>query len=112
MEPNAPIRMSSLCTQSCIQSGQKIPRWEPRTRTEINLGQSSDHAQSVSLVLNVTIGHISSQYYIIYDENFDTIKTDDDPLTNKLWSRIVTTLDDNEDDDIESSPIDFGSPPA
>ena len=44
-----------------LQGTSKPPRWAPRTRTGIFLGHSSEHATSVSLVLNPNTYRISPQ---------------------------------------------------
>jgi hypothetical protein len=42
-----------------MQSKQKIPKWEERTRIGINLCMSPSHAQLVTLVLNLSTGLVS-----------------------------------------------------
>ncbi len=39
-----------------LQNGNKIPRWEPRTRVGVYRGHSPYHAQSVALILNLSTG--------------------------------------------------------
>jgi hypothetical protein len=56
-----------------LQNGNKIPRWEPRSRVGVYLGHSPYHAQSVALVLNLSTGHVSPQYHLVFDDNFTTV---------------------------------------
>ena len=106
-----PFRCPVYVLDIIIQSGQKIPRWEPRTRTCIYLGQSLDHAQYVSLVLNPLTGHISPQYHIVYDDNFETLATANDPTLNVSWDRLATIHTPIDLDITVSSSIHFDSPP-
>jgi len=58
-----------------LQSGvSKIPRWDPRSRIGVYLGHSPHHAGSVSLVLNLTTGHVSPQYHVVFDDDFSTVE--------------------------------------
>lgn len=56
-----------------LQGDNKIPRWEPRSRLGVYLGHSPYHAQNVALVLNLTTGHVSPQYHVVYDDDFTTV---------------------------------------
>jgi hypothetical protein len=56
-----------------LQGENKIPRWEPRSRVAVYLGHSPHHAQSVALVLNLSTGHVSPQFHLVFDDNFTTI---------------------------------------
>jgi hypothetical protein len=56
-----------------LQNGNKIPRWEPRSRVGVYLGHSPYHAQSVALILNLSTGHVSPQYHLVYDDRFTTV---------------------------------------
>ena len=48
---------------SRIQDGLKnIPKWDPRSRSIIYLGHSTVNANSMTLVLNPMIGHISPKF--------------------------------------------------
>ena len=58
-----------------LQTGNKIPRWEPRSRVGVYLGHSPYHAQSVTLILNLSTGHISPQYHLVYDDHFSTAQS-------------------------------------
>ena len=58
---------------SRLQSGIKgVPKWEPRTRLGIFVGDSPVHARSVALFLNRTTGHISPQFHVIFDRLFSS----------------------------------------
>jgi hypothetical protein len=57
-----------------MQSGKKIPKWQLRSRTGVNLGISNQHARSIVLVLNLTTGHISPQFHVKFDPKFQTVR--------------------------------------
>ena len=57
-----------------MQSGQKLPKWEVRTRMGVYLGMSMQHARSVALVLNLKTGHVSPQFHVTFDPKFETVR--------------------------------------
>jgi hypothetical protein len=72
-----------------LQQGKKLPRWDPKARKGIFLGFSPHHASDVPLVLNLTTGHISPQYHVVFDDGFDTVishSTTDNPPS--FWQDI------------------------
>jgi hypothetical protein len=54
------------------QRGASIPKWEPHSRMAIYLGHSLDHASNVPLVLSTRTGLVSSQFHVVYDNQFTT----------------------------------------
>jgi hypothetical protein len=56
-----------------IQQGQKLPRWEPRSRRGIFLGLGLQHISEVPLVLNLGTGAIATQFHVVFDGNFTTV---------------------------------------
>ena len=62
-------RLRDLHTWGCpvyvldptLQSGKKLPRWQPRSRRGAFLGLSSIHSSEVLLVLNLQTGSITTQ---------------------------------------------------
>jgi len=72
-----------------LQNGQKLPRWQPRSRRAIFVGISHVHSTNVPLVLNLTTGHISPQFHVVFDDLFSTVSSlniSDDPPEN--WETI------------------------
>ena len=51
----------------------KLPRWEPRSRVGVYVGHSPHHAGSVALVLNLSTGHVSPQFHVVFDDDFSTV---------------------------------------
>ena len=56
-----------------LQAGQKLPRWQPRSRRGVFLGFSSQHSSEVPLVLNLQTGSITPQYHVVFDDHFSTV---------------------------------------
>jgi hypothetical protein len=57
-----------------MQAGKKLPKWQSWARMGINLGVSNQHARSVALVLNMTTGHMSSQFHVKFIAKFETVR--------------------------------------
>jgi hypothetical protein len=75
----------SLC------QGHKIPKWKPRSRVGVYLGMSPEHASTVPLVLSTTIGLVSPQFHVIFDDQFTTTES---LHTNKIptnWPSLLST---------------------
>ena len=76
-------RLRDLHTWGCpvyvldptLQAGQKIPRWEPRSRRGVFVGLSSTHSSEVPLVLNLSTGSITPQYHVVFDDRFTTVES-------------------------------------
>ena len=77
-----PFRIRDYHTFGCtvyvlegkLQSvGSKVPKWNPRARLGVYLGRSPCHAGSVSLVLNPRILHVSSQFHVVFDNEFTKV---------------------------------------
>lgn len=58
-----------------MQSGNKLPKWEVRSRMGVYLGMSMQHARSVALVLNLKTGHVSPQFHVTFDPKFETVRS-------------------------------------
>ena len=50
--------------------GSGPPKWEPRSHIGLYLGNSSFHDGRVALVWNPTIGRVSPQYHVVFDNEF------------------------------------------
>ena len=77
-----------------LQQGQSIPRWDPRVRLGIYLGQSPRHARSVSLVLSTSTCLVSPQYHVKHDDFFETVNARTNGATAK-WQAIAGFTKDN-----------------
>ena len=75
-----------------LQDGGKIPKWDPRSRQGLHLGWSPLHASTVPLILNLTTGHVSPQFHVIFDDWFSTVSTEDKDPTDDIESKVWTEL--------------------
>jgi hypothetical protein len=87
---------------SRLQSGiAGPPKWEPRSRLGIYVGNSPSHAGSVALVLNPRTGHVSPQYHVAFDDLFMTVaymkKSEVPPNWTKLVSKSERVTDEDYD---------------
>ena len=57
-----------------LQDGQKLPKFNPRSRQGKFLGFSANHSSNVALVLNRRTGAISPQYHVVFDDYFHTVR--------------------------------------
>jgi hypothetical protein len=68
-----------------LQSGQRLPQWQPCLCPGIFVGLSSTHSSKVLLVLNLQTGSIIMQYHVIFDDGFTTVESigvDKDPVNH------------------------------
>jgi Reverse transcriptase (RNA-dependent DNA polymerase) len=56
-------------------AGGQIDKWKERSRVGLYLGTSPRHSKRVALVLNLQTGHVSPQFHITFDDNFETIRS-------------------------------------
>ena len=71
-----------------LHEKKSLPKFEPRVQTGVFLGWSKDHARSVALVLNPKTDHISAQYHVIFDDNFETLNTTSKTTNIDQWTTI------------------------
>jgi hypothetical protein len=79
------------------------PKWEPRSRLGIYVGHSPSHAGSVALVLNPRTGHVSPQFYVVFDDLFTTVAYMKKSEVPPNWTKLVEKSSErvtNEDYDL------------
>jgi hypothetical protein len=71
--------------------GKKVPKMAKKARRGIFLGFTGEHHNMVALVIYPETGHISPQYYVVFDEKITTvIGAGDEPLDLTEWMEIFT----------------------
>ncbi len=68
-----------------LQAGNKIPRWEPRSKCGVFCGLSTVHSSEVPQVLNLTTGSKTTQFHVVFDDHFSTapsIAREEEPPSN------------------------------
>ena len=72
-----------------LQSGKKLPRWQPRSRRGLFVGFSPHHSSDVPLILNLRTGHISPQYHVVFDDEFSTVPSlASDTIPPSFWNAV------------------------
>ena len=69
-----------------LQDGNSIPKWNPRCRIDLYLGNSPQHTRSISLVLHLDTAHVSPQYHVQHDQFFETVGRNDSPKSWKIFA--------------------------
>lgn len=75
---------------SSLQDGNSVPKCHSRSRLGVHLGQSPRHARTVSLVMNLTTGHVSPLFHVRHDEYFETVRPDaGNATTQSHWQQLA-----------------------
>jgi hypothetical protein len=76
-----------------LVKGQKIPKWDPRSRQGKFVGYSKEHATNAGLILNLTTGYMLPQYHVLYDDSFELVPGCDEnqnhDLMNVHWHSLI-----------------------
>ena len=92
--------------QDALQSGNSIPKWDQRSRVGVYLGQSAQHDPNVSLILNPRTGHISPLFHCVYDDTFDSAKSDAN-LTTHVWAEKAGLRTSTSEPELEPAQRDY-----
>lgn len=91
-----------------LSDGKKIPRWKPRSKRSMYMGNSPQHASTVPLVLNPETGSITAQFHVVFDDWFATVAASASELpdfNSEDWARMfgdatyLNMSDENETDE-------------
>ena len=56
-----------------LQGASFIPKWDEWVRVGAYVGRSPIQAGNVSLILNLSTGHVSPQFHVVFDGTFSTL---------------------------------------
>ena len=56
-----------------LQGASFILKWDEQVRVGAYVGRSPIHAGNVSLILNLSMGHVSPQFHVVFDEKNSTV---------------------------------------
>ncbi len=56
-----------------LQNGQKLPKWNRRSRLGQFLGYSDEHSSLVANVRHLKTGFISPQFHVVFDDLFESV---------------------------------------
>ena len=71
-----------------LQGAGFIPKWDERVRVGTYVGRSPIHAGNISLILNLSTGHVSPQFHIVFDETFSAVTSLKDGSIPDSWKFI------------------------
>jgi hypothetical protein len=81
-----------------LQDGNKIPKWNPRSRRGMFVGISPAHSSTVGRIMNLRTGNVSPQYPVVYDDLFTTVPNgetggilDQMPFNPHSWLKVLET---------------------
>ena len=80
---------SIFTLDSRLQNDQSVPKFHPRYRIGLYLGNSPRHARSVSLVLTMDTVRVYPQFHVRHDEFFETVAKTEDQLPWKVVVRFT-----------------------
>lgn len=76
-----------------LVAGGQIPKWDPRSRQGKFVGYSKQHSSSAGLILNPRSGYISTQFHVLYDDEFSSVSGCDDAQRLQLedvdWASLI-----------------------
>jgi hypothetical protein len=55
-------------------AGQSVSKWSKKARIGIYLGASPRHSRKVALILSLETGHVSPQFHVVFDDQFETMR--------------------------------------
>ena len=73
MKDNHTFGCQACVLQASLQDNKSMPKWDERIIKGVYIGRLKQHASIVALILNLQTGHINSQFYVAFDDNFETI---------------------------------------
>ena len=74
LETLHPLGCPACVLENALQQGNKIRKWENRSRIGMYLGPSPTHARSVHLILSIKTGLVSPQFHVKFDSFYEMIK--------------------------------------
>ena len=80
-----------------LQDGQKIPKFNRRSRMGQFLGFSDQHSSLVAMVRNLGTNFVSPQFHVVFDEKFSTIQNDtrlEDSAVEPIFNDLFETCKD------------------
>ena len=88
-----------------LQSGHKIPRWNPRSKLGVYLGKSAEHAGNVSLILDPSTSYVSPQFHVVHDDDFTSVLRKRVDILPPDWDKLFKYYDKTNDDDLINTPL-------
>ena len=79
-----------------LQNGQKLPKWNRRSRLGQFLGYSDEHSSLVANVRHLKTGFVSPQYHVVFDDLFESVFSSgpDDAVVDAICEDLYKTSRD------------------
>ena len=58
-----------------LQGASFILKWDEQVRVGAYVRRSPIHARNVCLILNISTGHVSPKFHVVFKETFSTVKS-------------------------------------
>ena len=68
-----PFGYPAFVLSADLQDHKKLPRWDEQVRAGAYLGRSKKHSSSVALILSLQTCHVSPQFHVVLDDDFETV---------------------------------------
>ena len=91
-----------------LQGQKPHGKWKERAHVGVYFGHSPRHSSTVAYVLNMTTGHVSAQFHLVFDDHFDTVLTTQ-TTSHSLWQSLSDLPNQEPDQPFEAPLVD--SPP-
>ena len=78
-----------------LQGASFIPKWDKQVRVGAYIGRSPIHAGNVSLILNLSTGHVSPQFHVLFDETFSTVPSLKNGSVPSSWSSFAKIIENS-----------------
>ena len=78
---------------SLLQGAGFIPKWDERVRVDAYVGRSQIHAGNVSLIMNLSTGHASPQFHVVFDDKFSIVPPLKTGSITALWTFICKKIE-------------------
>jgi hypothetical protein len=76
-----------------LQNGQKLPKWNRRSRLGQFLGYSDEHSSLFANVRHLGTGYVSPQYHVVFNDLFKTVFSSgsDNALVDSICKNLYGT---------------------
>ena len=76
-----------------LQNGQKLPKWNQRSRLGQFLGYLDEHSSLVANVRHLGTGYVSPQYHVVFNDLFETVFSSgsDNALVDSICENLYGT---------------------
>ena len=74
-------------------------KWDPRSHLGVYVGLSPLHASNVSMIYNLRTRTVTTQYHVIYDDDFTSINKTSPADLSTIWDKLFHTNRETPPDD-------------